>query len=213
MLKLYTYVLDHDLGLAPNPFWGCCTVAVCKPKIRKSKKINVGDWLVGTGSRALEQRYKRPKGKYVNKLIYAMEVNEILTFEEYWNDSRFNIKKPILNGSLARMYGDNIYSLLENGEWKQLNSAHSNIDGSTNTKHLRTDISGEKVLVSTNFYYLGDKCIEIPTKFQKFVWNRRGEKCFEVEKETGYIDWIIKNNKKGVTGDPIDWIEHEQFIL
>lgn len=213
MLKVYTYVLDHDLGLAPNPFWGYCTVAVCKPNIRKSKKLKIGDWIVGTGSRALEKRYKRPRGKYVNKLIYAMEVNEILTFEEYWNDARFIIKKPVLNGSLAKMYGDNIYSPLENGDWGQLNSAHSNADGSANTKHLKADTSGKNVLISTNFYYLGDSCIPIPEKYEKLVWATQGEKTFENGIAADYIDWIIKNNTKGVTGDPIDWIKHTQYTL
>ncbi|WP_448137577.1 Nmad2 family putative nucleotide modification protein [Sphingobacterium siyangense] len=213
MLKIYTYVLDHDLGLAPNPFWGYCTVAVCKPKIRKSKKLKIGDWIVGTGSRELEKRYKRPKGKYVNKLIYAMEVNEILTFEDYWNDIRFNIKKPVLDGSLAKMYGDNIYKPLDNSNWAQLNSAHSNADGSINKKHLKTDISGKNVLISTNFYYLGDKCVRIPDRFHGLIWNRQGEKSFEDGNTVNYIDWIINNHTKGVTGDPIDWVKHNQLIL
>ncbi|WP_433863020.1 hypothetical protein [Sphingobacterium thalpophilum] len=213
MLKVYTYVLDHDLGLAPNPFWGYCTVAVCKPQIRKSKNLKIGDWIVGTGSRALEERYKRPRGKYVNKLIYAMEVNEILTFEKYWNDPRFNIKKPILTGSLAKMYGDNIYCPLGNGDWQQLNSAHSHSDGSLNKKHLKADIGGKNVLISTNFYYFGNNCVKIPNEFYQYIWNRRGEKIFEDNKTSGYIDWIVKNHASGVTGDPIDWVKHDQFIL
>lgn len=213
MLKIHTYVLDHDLGLAPNPFWSYCTVAVCKPQIRKSKKTEVGDWIIGTGSRALEKRHKRPRGRYVNKLIYAMEVNEILTLEEYWNDSRFIIKRPIVNGSLARMYGDNIYYPLENQVWTQLNSAHSNGDGSTNMKHLKVDTSGKNVLISTNFYYLGDSCMPIPERFHKMVCDGRGHRCFEDADNAEYIDWIINNNTKGVTGDPIDWIKHTQYTL
>lgn len=213
MLNIYTYVLDHDLGLAPNPFWGYCTLAVCKPQLRKSKKLRIGDWIIGTGSRALEKRYKRPKGKFVNKLIYAMEVNEIISMEQYWNDGRFSIKKPILNGSLAKMYGDNIYQTLANGDWMQLDSAHSNSNGETNKKHLETDLSGKNVIISTNFYYFGENCVSIPTRFHRLIWNRRGHKFLNNDKTDDYINWIKNNHITGVTGDPIDWIKHNQFTL
>ncbi|HCD3629949.1 TPA: hypothetical protein NBO47_003868, partial [Klebsiella pneumoniae] len=26
-MKHFTYKIDHDFGLAPNPFWGYCTLA------------------------------------------------------------------------------------------------------------------------------------------------------------------------------------------
>ncbi len=32
----YEYVMTSDIGFAPNPFYGVCTLACCKPKIRKS---------------------------------------------------------------------------------------------------------------------------------------------------------------------------------
>jgi hypothetical protein len=43
-MKLYSYVVTHDTGFSPNPFWGCCTLADCKPAIRRTAKI--GDWVV-----------------------------------------------------------------------------------------------------------------------------------------------------------------------
>ncbi|MDM1072282.1 hypothetical protein HX001_07220 [Empedobacter brevis] len=213
MLKLYTYVLDHDLGLAPNPFWGYCTLAVCKPKIRKSKKLSIGNWIIGTGSRALEKRYSRKKGVYVNNLIYAMEVNEIIKMEDYWNDSRFLIKRPNINGSLAKMYGDNIYSLKENGEWVQLNSAHSLLEGAINEKHLKADTGGINVLISNNFYYLGDNCVKIPEEFKHLICNGRGERCHEEDLCEDLINWIKRTHNKGVTGEPIDWTKYNQLTL
>lgn len=213
MLKLYTYVLDHDLGLAPNPFWGYCTLAVCKPRIRKSKKLSIGDWIIGTGSRALEKRHSRKKGVYVNNLIYAMEVNEVVSMQEYWNDPRFQIKKPNVDGSLAKMYGDNIYSLDNNGEWKQLNSAHSLSDNDVNEKHLKVDTGGLNVIISNNFYYLGDKCIKIPEQFESLICKGRGERRFEEILCDDLINWIKSTQTKGVTGDPIDWIKYNQLTL
>lgn len=212
MLSVYTYVIDHDLGLAPNPFWGYCTLAVCKPKIRKSKSLKTGDWIVGTGSVALEKRLKRPPGQYINKIIYAMEVTEILTFEEYWNDPRFFVKRPNVNGSLARKYGDNIYYPI-NDDWGQLDSAHSNSDGSMNLKHRKKDLSGKNVLISNNFYYFGDNLIKVPNKFVELFKYGVGEKKNQDELAIDLINWIKETQIKDITGDPIDWITHVQTSL
>lgn len=35
----------RDYGFAPNPFFGVCTLATCKPRIRSVAQI--GDWVVG----------------------------------------------------------------------------------------------------------------------------------------------------------------------
>ncbi|MFC0668681.1 hypothetical protein ACFSKY_14665 [Azotobacter chroococcum] len=98
-MKLYSYVVARDFGFAPNPFFGFCTLATCKPKIRKH--ASVGDWVVGTGAKSTYD--------YKGRLIYAMQVSEVLSFDEYWNDARFILKRPNLKGSLKVMYGDNIY--------------------------------------------------------------------------------------------------------
>ncbi len=47
-LKIYSYVVRYDSGFAPNPFGDYCSLATCKPRIRKS--IHKDDWVVGTGS-------------------------------------------------------------------------------------------------------------------------------------------------------------------
>lgn len=47
--KLFSYVLRFDDGAAPNPFWGTCTLAICKPDIRRT--ANIDDWIIGTGSK------------------------------------------------------------------------------------------------------------------------------------------------------------------
>lgn len=44
-MRVFTYVLDHDTGFAPNPFHGWCTLAGCKPVIRRTARID--DWIVG----------------------------------------------------------------------------------------------------------------------------------------------------------------------
>ena len=61
-MLMFSYKIEHDFGLAPNPFWGVMTLAVCKGKIRRHKKLQIGDWIIGTGSQKL---------KNLNHIIYA----------------------------------------------------------------------------------------------------------------------------------------------
>ena len=44
-MKLSAYIVSTDAGLAPNPFWGVCTLAVCKPRIRRFAEVGPGDLL------------------------------------------------------------------------------------------------------------------------------------------------------------------------
>ena len=140
MAKLYSYVVARDFGFAPNPFYGSCTLATCKPRIRKVAAI--GDWVIGNGPKPLGLD---------DKLIFAMEVTEKMSYDQYWNDKRFKSKKPFLDGSLKQTYGDNIYHK-ENDEWCQANSHHSYGDGSINYYNLNRDTGCDQVLISTNFY-------------------------------------------------------------
>jgi hypothetical protein len=64
-LRLFSYVVRYDKGFAPNLFWNYCTLATCKPGIRR--KAEVGDWVVGTGSK---------ENVGIGKLIYAMKIEE-----------------------------------------------------------------------------------------------------------------------------------------
>lgn len=89
-MRLHSYVVARDYGFAPNPFFGICTLATCKRRIRRVAEI--GDWVVGTGSK------KRNREKHV---VYAMRITDTMTFNDYWNDPRFQTKKPNLRGSVG----------------------------------------------------------------------------------------------------------------
>src|SRR5439155_24525437 len=75
MPRLFTYVLRWDDGAAPNPFWGLCSLVICKPAIRRT--ATEGDWIAGTGSK------KTPVGDMSGKLVYAMRVTRKMTMEAY----------------------------------------------------------------------------------------------------------------------------------
>ncbi|MBL4742392.1 MAG: hypothetical protein COB75_05685 [Idiomarina sp.] len=150
---LYVYVIARDFGFAPNPFFGSCTLATCKPGIRKGAQID--DWVLGVAGRKLGRNLHR-------KCILLMKVTEKMSFQEYWNDERFELKKPCRNGSLIKMVGDNIYHKDEFGNWQQEDSHHSLSDGTTNRENLRRDTgSCEEVLVSEKFLYFGNQAVEV----------------------------------------------------
>ncbi|CAI2160037.1 Uncharacterised protein [Serratia fonticola] len=148
---LYAYIITRDFGFAPNPFHGRCTLATCKPGIRKFSKV--GDWILGIGGANLKS--------VKHKCILLMKVTEKISFNDYWEDTRFSIKKPARNGSHVQMLGDNIYHQDDNNQWIQEDSHHSNADGSFNMTNLKRDTSADQVLISDHFYYFGDKAVEV----------------------------------------------------
>lgn len=139
-----SYVVKDDCGYAPNPWWGECTLAVCKPVIRKTARE--GDLIIGLTPIALEHR-----------LVYAMFVEEIISLSEYYQDPRFKSKKPDFQSDDVRMWmGDNFYQLLDD-EYTQHLSAH-NIEGrdkETLDQKMAADLSGMSVLISNLFFYYG----------------------------------------------------------
>lgn len=201
-MAYYSYKVEHDYGLAPNPFGGYCTLAVCKPTIRNNKNLKKGDWIFGTGSVKL---------KRLHQLIYAMKVEEIITFNEYWNDPRFQYKKPVINGSLVQMYGDNFYYYDENAaKWIQKDSAHSREGGRPHRDHIKIDTGGKNVLVSTTFYYFGDKSIPIKEKYWPICSEGRSVKGPSIPTTLAdeYVSKLQNKYNPGIHGDPINWKEY-----
>ena len=82
--KLYSYIVTHDSGFAPNPFHEYCTLACCKPVIRRCAQE--GDYVIGLAP-------KDPANQ-ATKVVYVMQVSEKKTFQEYWECERFQVKKP-----------------------------------------------------------------------------------------------------------------------
>jgi len=198
----YSYILEHDYGLAPNPFGGYCTLVVCKADIRKSKNLAKGDWIFGTGSKAIEKQVGINCNK---KLIYAMRVDEKINMNDYWHDLRFQYKKPIVNGSKLAMFGDNFYHINdETGEWVQENSPHSK-EGSVNQKHLQIDVKGKNALISSEFFYFGSDAIDIPVEHEGIIHATQGMKCPEPSEGDSFLNWLYSNFETGIHGMPCNW--------
>ena len=41
MARVHSYVVRYDSGFAPNPFYEYCTLATCKPNIRKGADLSL----------------------------------------------------------------------------------------------------------------------------------------------------------------------------
>jgi hypothetical protein len=195
-MTLYSYVIARDYGFAPNPFYSYCTLATCKPIIRK--KAQIGDWIIGTGSVAKNLK---------NHLVYAMQVEEKLLFDDYWNDSRFFNKRPVMNGSKKQCYGDNIYHKVPNSnKYIQENSHHSLEDGSINIKNYKRDISGKYVLISKKYWYFGEKAILLPKTFLGIVKERQGYiKTSDESLINKLFLLLLKQEESGYIGRPYDF--------
>jgi hypothetical protein len=197
---LFSYVVAFDVGFAPNPFHDVCTLATCKPQIRRTAKI--GDWVIGTGS--------KPKG-LEGRLVYAMKVDEILSYEAYWLDPRFASKRPNLRGSLKQRYGDNIYHPDAAGDWVQENSRHSLPDGTPNTGHVTRDTGANAVLLAQEFVYFGGHGPVIPDYLRHGfgVDLCQGGRGYRVMFPSGMpeavADWVTSDLPAYVQGDPFDW--------
>jgi hypothetical protein len=196
-MALYSYIVARDYGFAPNPFYGVCTLATCKPKIRRCAQV--GDWVVGTGSKQLGLD---------GHLVYAMKVAEALTYDQYWSDPRFIQKRPNLRGSLKQAFGDNIYHRdPKTGEWIQADSHHSHADGSPNQANMCHDAQSENVLVGVEFAYWGEDAIRIPGRFRHegadICCKVQGHKCIFPEAFVDeFIKWIQSLNAHGYLGRP-----------
>ena len=38
-MRVFSYIVTHDTGYAPNPFHGFLTLACCKPLIRRTAEV------------------------------------------------------------------------------------------------------------------------------------------------------------------------------
>jgi len=203
-VKLYSYVLRRDFGFAPNPFYGFCTLATCKPSIRGG--ASVGDWIVGTGSAAYGLQHR---------LVYAMRVTEALTFQEYWDDQRFLNKRPNLRGSRKQWFGDNIYHHNpKSGRWIQENSHHSRETGRAFKVNLDHDTQTDRVLISDDYVYFGGSAIAIPAPFNRTenaLWkNGAGHKAnFSEDYADRVVNWLRSLQAWGYAANPCEFAKWE----
>lgn len=185
-MKLYSYIVKYDRGLAPNPFHGYCTLAVCTPN-HMGIKPEKGDWIAGFSSKS--------EG---NKLVYAMQVSETMHFKDYFYDARFQNKKPQMDGNWKERCGDNFYEFKSEGKPVQhLNPFHEGVE------YCQKDTKHPYVFIAEHFYYFGEEAVSIPVDFQVLVYRYRGYKYnFKESVVEGFLAWLKQNWKPGISGNP-----------
>lgn len=198
-MKMYSYVVVKDTGLAPNPFHGVLTLALCTPN---HKKINAdpGDWIVGNATKACGP-----------KLVFVMRVAESLGLNEYFQDPRFANKKPRYTGNWrdwSEGVGDNIYFRDENGEWDRVKTRfHCDDDD------FRKDTEGDTVFIADEFYYFGDALPCVPDEYRGVLWNGRNCKIIDSNVAGQFLDWLQQEYTPGVHGKPNDWRDAAQLYV
>ncbi|MFZ5685709.1 MAG: hypothetical protein ACOY9C_13835 [Pseudomonadota bacterium] len=201
MADVYVYAVSYDLGFAPNPFGGLCTLACCKPKIRQHAKR--GDWVVGlTGT----------KLKPAMRCVFGMIVTGDMTFDEYWDHPELGTRRPKRNGTAKKLVGDNIYHRpTPEAPWIQEDSVHSLEDGSQCPLNTAHDTRINRVLLSDRFIYFGSlapqvpPAVLIPLGYRK---NARDYRRFEGNQGRPLIDWLepqLAARPNTVLGDPINF--------
>ena len=177
-MKLFSYVVQHDTGHAPNPYFGVCTLCRCKFRRASGKPKNIvelaeaSDWIVGTGGANL----KKSAGH--GKIVYAMRVDKKLTRQQYYDNPRF-AKKRVGTSSDEREHGDNILPCTNFEKYDQY------------------------ALISRHFYYFGANAIDIPGKFPNLEKTGPGFRCdFTIAYIRRFVKWLEGQDKSGKRGEP-----------
>lgn len=195
MARLFSYTVRVDDGAAPNPFGGMCSLAICKPGIRRVARP--GDWVVGLGS------VNAPSGNLAGCVVYAMLVQEAISLAEY--DRRALQDWPhripdIRSLDLSKRLGDCIYDYSQGEPPRQRAGVHG-------PGNQGTDLGGESVLISKDFYYFGNRARRLPDALFGICHQTQGHRSnsnapyFEA-----FVSWIRGLNLE--TGQVYGWPDH-----
>jgi hypothetical protein len=160
----------------------------------------VGDWVVGSGS--ADQKIRRG-----GHLVYAMRITEVLNFQQYNSDPRFEKKKPYRTGSRMQSCGDNIYFRNgTNSNWVQRDSFHSNSDGTQNFDHTAIDTNVDRILISNEFVYFGGDGPHFPDILIDVCKFGIGHSCINnTQLIEAFTCWIRSLGVLGFQSAPYEW--------
>lgn len=145
--RLFTYKVAYDAGSAPNPYHELCTLAICKPAIRRVARP--GDLVVGLACAPDERR-----------IVYCMLADHVLPWADYIKvcTGRGEIPDGIPGRGLrmrvplsGRDPGDCIWP-----DASRFEEARESWSGHRGPGDWKRDVEGgENVILSARYWYFG----------------------------------------------------------
>lgn len=164
--RLFTYKVMFDGGTAPNPFGGVCTLAICKPAIRRVAEV--GDLIVGLA----------PGNE--GQIVYCMKVTDKMSWKDYithCTSKATPIDRPEYAGlsqKVPRITKDQGVCIWRNAEfYEEVRPTHSHHTGINDFKH--DVLNGKSVLLSTMFWYFGkgnEPDVRLPDDLKQIIPGR-----------------------------------------
>jgi hypothetical protein len=191
-MKLLKYVMTKDSGLAPNPYFGVCSLALCTPN-HMNAQLQPGDWVVAHSS-----------ARTGHRLVYAMRLTEVLDMQSYFLN--FPEKRPVQGGSYEQLCGDNLY-FREGKRWARLPSAEHN------SEDAFVQDCGRRVYIaegSENYWYFGAgrTLVALEGFADRFPWllkDRCGFSYIRDQKRiAAFVSWLQGLDQHGKIGQPRD---------
>ena len=194
MPRLFSYTITVDDGAAPNPFSGMCSLAICKPGIRKVAQV--GDWVAGLGS-------KNANGRDLSqRIVYAMHIEEVVSMQDYdrMAPERWPHRIPDIESlALQDRLGDCIYNF-SSGFPVQRKGVHG-------AGNMEVDLKGQNVLISRDFYYFGNQARLLPENLLPICHQNQGHKSNANRPYFDqFIEWI--RNLVPSTGQIYGWPDY-----
>ena len=150
--------------------------------------MSPGDWIAGFLTKTRGHR-----------LLYAMEVGEVLDLDAYFHDPRFQPKKPDLRGGWQQRCGDNFYSRDSAGQWIQ----HRNRFHLTSALKAQ-DTQHPRAFVSERFWYLGRSAVSPPSEFALLIGARGIRINHDPQAADRFRQWVDATFEQGVADVPND---------
>jgi hypothetical protein len=151
----------------------------------------IGDWIVGTGSKEFG---------FDNKVVYAMEVTQKLTMQEYDTYCKEELPGKIPNWrgpTYKERVGDCIYDF----DYEPACIRR----GVHDEDNRPTDTGGKNVLLSDHFYYFGEHPVTLP----EYLWPivKQGQAHKSVANQPYYepfLSWVLDHRyaKNKIVAEP-----------
>ncbi|MBU2806904.1 hypothetical protein HF285_01040 [Acidithiobacillus ferrooxidans F221] len=208
-MKVCAYGLTVNNGLAPNPFFDICTLAICTPNHMRAR-LSSGDYIIGTASDQISKRH----GWDTRRVVYVMMVDKVMDLDIYYHEHPE--KRGNSSGSEIDKVGDAIYRNDDNGVLYHVPESEEHLG----LEHQ--DIRGNRVFLGRTFWHFGSKsptlpdenwAHTIPHSFRgiRYIYDTETpqNRTWSDAEHDKFLAWL-KNFEKGLIGMPADMPDMEQ---